>query len=95
MDGKGRSRKRQAEVVCQLQHKVLGEMDETQQHISNLDKRLSIVENMGMQLTQEIKDMKLQIKDINGALNKLIMVLVAFIATQAPASVQAIISLVK
>ena len=70
-------------------------MDETQQHISNLDKRLSIVENMGLQLTQEIKDMKLQIKDINGALNKLIMVLVAFIATQAPASVQAIISLVK
>lgn len=70
-------------------------MDETQQHISNLDKRLSIVENMGLQLTQEIKDMKLQIKDINGALNKLIMVLVAFIATQAPASVQAVIALVK
>lgn len=70
-------------------------MDEMQQHISNLDKRLSIVENMGLQLTQEIKDMKLQIKDINTALNKLILVLVAFIATQAPASVQALIALVK
>lgn len=70
-------------------------MKEMQQHISNLDKRLSIVENMGLQLTQEIKDMKLQIKDINTTLNRLILVLSAFIATQAPASVQALISLLK
>lgn len=92
MDGKGRSRKRQAEVVCQLQHKVL-EMDE--QRINAIDTRLTIVENTGIRLTQELAEMKSEVKEIKTAINKLILVMVAFVATQAPASLSAMLSLIK
>lgn len=68
-------------------------MDE--QRINAIDTRLTIVENTGIRLTQELAEMKSEVKEIKTAINKLILVMVAFVATQAPASLNAVLSLVK